>query len=90
VTGKVQGREDGQGAILREAQDESAASGAAKASVRMKTRSFAQGHTLTISPAANTPPFRLSAVSGEKLKQFADLENRKSPIANSPDDQMAR
>jgi hypothetical protein len=33
-------------------------------------------------PAAHTPPLRLSGVSGERMKQFADSGNRKSSIAN--------
>jgi hypothetical protein len=42
--------------------------------------------------AAHTSPHRLSAVSGEKMNQFADFENRKSQIADfkSPDGSMAR
>jgi hypothetical protein len=35
-------------------------------------------HELTITSAARTTPHRLSAVSGEKMNQFADFRNRKS------------
>jgi hypothetical protein len=38
--------------------------------------------TVAIERAAHTTPHRLSAVSGERMNQLADFENRQSPIAN--------
>jgi hypothetical protein len=40
----------------------------------------------------DTSPYRLSAMSGEKVNQFADFENRQSQIANlkSPDHPITR
>ena len=37
---------------------------------------------LTINSGAHTPSHRLSALRGEKMNQFVDFANQKSPIAN--------
>jgi hypothetical protein len=76
-----------QGEIFRGTQGERATGGAATTSrktmnLTIKTRSFAQGRAFTISPAAHTPPLRLSTVWGEKMRGFADSEKPKGGRAN--------